>query len=203
MSDFNIYSVPSYQVHVVDMKFESVGTDSFVIIEEQSPSPSFPMNDGIVKVSVVNNGITKHIFGSFISQDYDGLDFRITIGFDSIVYGSLADAETDVIKLEYCEANDLELAMEVNSYNISPSIQSATYGKSFNQYHYTESYSLSVPQQRIAYNNEFRSLYVNYNDKVLIDSCENKVYKVSPTELSSVAVNGRIKTALNFNVVIK
>jgi hypothetical protein len=203
MSDYKIYEVPAYIVHNVDIKFESVGDGTFTLIEEQSPSPNFPVNqDDLVKVTILHNGVQKHIYGVYQDQTYDGTDFRLICGFDSNVYGGLAEAETDVIKLEYYQIPAVSL-MDVKSYNIAPSLSISTYGKNFNPYNYTESYRISVPQQKISYDNGFKKLYTSYNEKVLIDSCEQRAYKVSPADLSAVALNGRVTTALNFNVLIK
>ena len=204
MSDYTIYRVPAYQTHNVDMKFESVSDGEFTLIEEQSPSPSFPVNgNDIVKVKVLHNGVSKYIYALYKSQDYDGLDFRLTCSFDSDVYGGIAEAETDVITLEYVDEADLVSAIDVKGYNLSPNFTVATYGKSYNAYNFVESYNISIPQERIKYSNGFKSMYNNYDDKILVDVCDRKVYKVSPTDLSVTAVNGSIKTSLNFNVIIK
>ena len=203
MSDYSIYKISSYIVHNVDLKFESVGDGTFTLIEEQSPSPTFPVNlYDIVRVTVLHNGVYKFIYGVYQDQTYDGSDFRLVCGFDSNVYGGLAEAETDVIKLEYFPLPSTPI-LELNSYNLSPNFQVATYGKKFTPYNYKESYTISVPQQRLVFDSGLKSLYNNYRDKVLVDSCNNRAYSVSPSELSAVAVNGRIKTALNFNVLIK
>ena len=203
MSDYSIYKISSYSVHNVDLKFESVGDGTFTLIEEQSPSPNFPVNlYDIVRVTVLHNGVNKFIYGVYQDQTYDGADFRLVCGFDSNVYGGLAEAETDVIKLEYFPLPSTPI-LELKSYNLSPNFQVATYGKDFKPYNFRESYNISVPQQRFSYGESVKSLYNNYDDKVLVDACNERAYSVSPTELSAVAVNGQIKTALNFNVLIK
>lgn len=202
MSDYNIYSIPSYTTHSVDCKIESVGTDSFVIIEEQSPSPSFPVNAfDIVKVTVSQNGVKKSVFGVYEDQSYDGIDFRLTCGFDSNVYGDFIEAETNVEKLEYYPLPSSAI-LSLSSYSLVPTISVATYGKSYNVYNVQESYNITAPKERIVFNSNTRALY-SVEDKVLVDSCNGKAYKVSPTELSAVAFAGKITTALNFNVLIK
>jgi hypothetical protein len=203
MSDYKIYEVPSYDVHNVDLKFESVGDNTFTLIEEESPSPNFPVSaEDLIKVTVMNNGIQKSIYAVYQNQTYDGTDFRLFCGYDSKVYGGLAEAETDVIKLEYYPIPAYSL-MDVEHYNLSPSLSVSTYGKSFTPYNYNESYNISVPQYNIHYNDDFKKLYTSYNEKVLVDSCNHFAYKISPEELSVLAINGKIKTSLNFNVLIK
>ena len=202
MSDYNIYSIPSYTIHNVDCKIESVGDDSFVIIEEQSPSPSFPVGPfDIVKVTVSQNGVKKIVFGVYEDQSYDGLDFRLTCGFDSNVYGDFIEAETDVEKLEYYPLPSSAI-LSLSSYSLIPTMSVATYGKSYNVYNVQESYNITAPKERIVFNSNTRALY-SAEEKVLVDSCSGKAYKVSPTELSAVAFAGKITTALNFNVLIK
>jgi hypothetical protein len=204
MSDYKIYNVTSYGVHSVDLKFESVSDGTFTLIEEETPSVNFaPINlYDVVKVTVSQNGVNKSIFGVFQDQTYDGMDYRLICGFDSNVYGGLAEANTDVIKLEYFQLPTSHI-LELNNYNLAPNFTVATYGKEYKAYNYTERYSIIAPQERMPYDSDLKQLYNNYNDKVLVDTCSEKVYKVSPTELSAVAVAGKIKTALNFNVVIK
>lgn len=202
MSDYNIYSIPSYITHNVDCKIESVGDDSFVIIEEQSPSPSFPVNAfDIVKVTISQNGVKKSVFGVYENQTYDGIDFRLTCGFDSNVYGDFIEAETNVEKLEYYPLPSSAI-LSLRSYSLTPTMSVATYGKSYNVYNVQESYNITAPKERIVFNSNARALY-SVEEKVLVDSCNGKAYKVSPTELSAVAFAGKITTALNFNVLIK
>jgi len=201
MSDYNIY-IPTYNTANINCKIESVGVNSFTIIEEQSPSPSFPVGaQDVIKVTVLHNGIQKTVYGVYQDQNYDGLDFRLICGFDSNVYGNLIEANTDIIKLEYYQLPSTPI-LELNSYSLAPSLQVATYGKSFNAYNIRESYTITAPKEKIKYNQSFRELY-SLEEKVLVDSCSGKCYKVSPTELSAVAFNGRVTTALNFNVLIK
>lgn len=202
MSDYSIYNISSYTIVNINCKIESVGADTFTIIEEQSPSPNFPVNAfDIIKVTVSQNGVNKSLYSVYINQTYDGTDFRLICGFDSNVYGNLIEADTDVVKLEYYQLPSASI-LDLRNYSISPSIQLATYGKSFRPYHAVESYNIVAPEERIEFNASFRSLY-SFDEKVLVDSCKNLAYKISPAELSVVATNGKIKTALNFNVIIK
>ena len=203
MSEYNIYSISSYNTISYDCKVESVGENSFVILEEETPNPpAFPINTyDIVRVTVSQNGINKQVYGVYENQTYDGTDYRVIVGFDSNVYGNLIEANTDIIVLEYYPLPTTPI-VELKSYNLSPNIQVATYGKSFNAYNVRESYTITAPKERIDYNSSFRELY-SIDEKVLVDACSNKCYKVSPTELSAIALNGRVTTALNFNVLIK
>jgi hypothetical protein len=202
MSDYSIYSVGSYTTANIDCKIESVGDNNFTIIEEESPSPSFPVGlYDIVKVTVLQNGIEKSVYSVYEDQTYNGTDFRLICGFDSNVYGNLIEADTDIVRLEYYQLPSTPI-LDLRNYSLSPNIQLATYGKSFTPYNVVESYSIVAPEERIEFGASFRSLYT-FSEKVLVDTCRNVAYKVSPTDLSVVATNGKIKTALNFNVVIK
>lgn len=200
MSDYNIY-IPTYNIATVVHRFESIDEETFTIIDD-SPSASFPANDfDVVKVTIQHNGLLKTIYGVFKDQTYDGLEYRLICTYDSNVYGGIAEANTPVHTLEIFEipANPI---LELKSYSLAPSLQVATYGKSFQPYNVRESYTITAPKERVQYNKNFRDLY-SLEEKVLVDSCSGRCYKVSPTELSTVAFNGRITTALNFNVLIK
>ena len=202
MSDYSIYKIDTYVHHNQPLMFESINDETFTIIDD-SPSANFPANAfDIVRVTVLHNGVNKFMYGVYNDQTYDGTEYRLICDYDSNVYGGIAEANTSVVKLEIFALPSTPI-LELNSYTLSPNFQVATYGKGFTPYNYRESYTISVPQQRLVFDSGLKSLYNNYSDKVLVDSCNNKAYSVSPSELSAVAVNGRIKTALNFNVLIK
>lgn len=201
MSDYNIY-IPTYSTVTTTIRFESVGTNTFTLIDD-SPSAAFPANAfDIVKVTVLHNGVSKTIFGVYNDQTYDGIEYRLICDFDSDVYGGVAQANTAVQSLKIFALPSTPI-VALNSYNLSPNFKVATYGKNFTPYNYVESYNIAVPVQRFEYDAGFKSLYNNYDDKILVDSCSNRAYSIAPTELSARAVNGQLKTELNFNVIIK
>lgn len=202
MSDYSIYQIPSYTVVSTVIRFESVGNDTFTLIDD-SPSAAFPANQfDIVKVTVIDNGVKKSIFALYNDQTYDGTEYRLICDYDSDVYGGIAAANTSVHKLEIYALPATSI-VDLNSYNLSPNFRVSTYGKEYSAYNYEEFYNISVPQQRLTFDSGFKSLYNNYDDKVLVDTCNQRAYKVSPADLSAVAVNGRVTTALNFNVLTK
>ena len=202
MSDYSIYRVSTWNTVTTTIRFESVGNDTFTLIDD-SPSASFPANEfDIVKVGVTHNGVKKYIYALYNDQTYDGTEYRLICDYDSDVYGGYASANTVLDSLEIFQLPATPV-VNLSSYNLSPRLELATYGKGYKGYNFTESYNISVPQQRLTYNDGLKSLYNNYDDKILVDTCENKAYKVSPSDLSAVAVNGRIRTSLNFNVIIK
>lgn len=202
MSDYKIYRVGTWNTVTTQIRFESVGNDTFTLIDD-SPSANFPANEfDIVKVTVLHNGVKKSIYALYNDQTYDGLEYRLICDYDSDVYGGYAAANTDVYSLEIYALPATHI-LELSSYNLSPNFEIATYGKNYTPYNYEEGYNIVAPQERLTYNSSFKELYNNYDEKILVDTCENKAYKVSPTDLSVVAVGGKIKTALNFNVLIK
>lgn len=201
MSDYKIYSIASYTHHNQPLRFESVGNDTFTIIDD-SPSANFPANTfDIVKVTVLHNGVNKYIYGVFDDQTYDGTEYRLICTFDSVVYADIAEANTNVEKLEIYALPATSI-LELSNYNLVPELNVATYGKYFNAYNTTERYTITAPQQKLNLNQNLRDLY-SFEEKVLVDSCSGKAYKVSPGNVSAAAVGGKITTALNFNVLIK
>tara|TARA_B110000908_G_scaffold63842_1_gene77661 strand:- start:2757 stop:3356 length:600 start_codon:yes stop_codon:yes gene_type:complete len=199
MSDYNIYEVASWtsQTH------SSMGVSAQTLTEfKLSAQNSFSCGDeDIIKLGVVINGVTRYVYGIQADQEPLVGEFRLTISFDGNVYGDLLSEGTpSTFEFYASTANDVSLRL-IN-YNLSPSLSVATYGKEYKPYHSNLSYNISAPQQKIVYNTRFKTLY-NLNEKVLVDLCQQSVYSVSPSELSAVAVNGKIKSALNFNVFIK
>lgn len=202
MSDFSIYRIGTWNTVSTVTRFESVGNDTFTIIDD-SPSANFPANEfDIVKVTVVHNGVNKVIYAVYNDQTYDGTEYRLICDYDSDVYGGVATANTAVERLEIFALPSTSI-VDLKSYNLSPKFSVATYGKNFTPYNYEESYTITAPSERITFDSSFKALYNNYDDKVLVDTCNNRAYGVSPTDITAVAVNGRIKSALNFNVLIK
>lgn len=201
MSDYKIYSVASYTHHNQPLRFESVGNDTFTIIDD-SPSANFPANSfDIVKVTITDNGVKKHIYGVYDDQTYDGTEYRLICTFDSVVYADLAQANTSVDKLEIYALPATSI-IELSNYSLVPELDVATYGKNFNVYNTSERYTITAPQQKLNLNQNLRELY-SFDEKVLVDSCSGKAYKVAPSGISAAAVGGKMTTALNFNVLIK
>lgn len=201
MSDYKIYSIASYTHHNQPLRFESVGNDTFTIIDD-SPSANFPVDPfDLVKVTVLQNGVKKYIYGVYDDQTYNGIEYRLICTFDSVVYADLAQANTSVEKLEYYALPSTHI-LDLSNYSLVPELNVATYGKYSNVYNTVERYTITAPQQKLNLNQNLRELY-SFSEKVLVDSCTGKAYKVSPSEISAVAVGGKITTALNFNVIIK
>lgn len=199
MSDYNIYEVAPWtsQTH------GSMGVSAQTLTEfKLSAQDAFLCGDeDIIKLGVVINGVTRYVYGIQADQEPLVGAFRLTILFDGNVYGDLLSEGTPSTFQFYAStANDVSLSL-IN-YNLSPSLSVATYGKEYKPYNSSLSYKISAPQQRIVYNTRFKTLY-NLNEKVLVDLCRQTVYSVSPSDLSAVAVNGKIKSVLNFNVFIK
>lgn len=199
MSDYNIYEVSSWTSDThPSMNKNSQTLTQFVITSSNNFASG---DDDIIKLGVTLNGVVRYIYGVQTDQVPNQIGSTVTVDFDGNIYGDLLTGST-LTSWEYYSPNVDHVSIELNNYNLSPSLTVSTYGKDFKAYHSTLSYNIQAPQQRVVYNTRFKTLY-NLNEKVLLDSCDNNVYSVSPSELSAVAVNGRIKTALNFNVFIK
>jgi len=199
MSDYNVYEVSSWTSET----HPSVSIDSNTLTQVVlSSSNNFASgDDDIIKLGVTINGVVRYIYGVQIDQVPNQVGSTVTVSFDGNVYGDLLTGATFSSWERYPQvASDVSIGLK--SYNISPSLSVATYGKDFKAYNSTLSYNIQAPQQKLVYNTRFKTLY-NLNQKILLDSCDNNVYSVVPSELSAVAVNGRIKSALNFNVFIK
>ena len=199
MSDYNIYEVASWTSEPHSSMSVSAQTLTEFKLSDQN---SFSCGDeDIIKLGVVINGVTRYVYGVQADQEPLVGGFRLTISFDGNVYGDLLSVGTPST-FEFYAPTPADVSISLTNYNISPSLSVATYGKDYKPYHSSLSYNISAPQQRLVYNTSFKTLY-SLNEKVLLDSCQQFAYSVSPSELSAVAVNGRIKTALNFNVFVK
>lgn len=201
MSDYNIYEVSSWTSDTHLPAQTSIFSQTLTQFEISSQNIFASGDDDIVKVGVTVDGVVRYVYGVQIDQVPQQVGSIVTISFDGNVYGDILTGAA-FYSFEYYTPSTADVSIELNNYNLSPSLTVSTYGKDFKAYHSTLSYNIQAPQQRVVYNTRFKTLY-NLNEKVLLDSCDNNVYSVSPSELSAVAVNGRIKTALNFNVFIK
>lgn len=199
MSDYSIYEVSSWTSDTHSNAGITSQTATQFEITSQDTFGSY--DDTLVKVGVNVDGVTRYVYGVHIDQVPQQVGAIVTIAFDGNVYGDLLSGST-FVSYEYYNPNANHVVLELNNYNLSPSLTLATYGKDYKPYHSTLSYNIQAPQQRVVYDSKFRKLY-NLNDNILLDSCNNRVYSVVPSDLSAVAVNGRIKTALTFNVFIK
>ena len=200
MSDHKVYRIGSWTTVLLGTTgVTSQSEDQFSITAANS-SPS--AEDELVKIGFTISGIVKYVYAVQVDQIPQQQGSVIVLSFDGNVYGEFVSDGT-LTSFEYYTPSASDVVMNTNSYNLSPNFNVATYGKSFTPYNYTESYDISIPQQRLVYNEDLRSLYNNYDEKVLYDTCERRSYKVSPTDLSAVAVNGSIKSEINFNVLIK
>ena len=200
MSEYNIYNVPSWTVSSLGVAYVSSQSGNEFSITAQNFFPSG--EEDVVKIGFTILGIVKYVYAIQIDQIPQQQDFVGVFSFDGNVYGDLVSSGT-FTSFEYYIPDSNDISIEIDHYNISPRFTVSTYGKEYIPYNFTEAYNISVPQKRLIYNDKFKSLYNNYNEKVLVDICSFKAYKVSPTDLSTVAVNGKIKSALNFNVIIK
>lgn len=200
MSNHKVYRIGSWTTVSLGSAGVTSQSENEFSIATQNGTPS--AEDELVKIGFTISGIIKYVYAVQVDQIPQQQGSVIVLSFDSNVYGEFVSQGT-LTSFEYYVPSASDVVMNTNSYNLSPNFNVATYGKSFTPYNYTESYDISIPQQRLVYNEDLRSLYNNYDEKVLHDTCEKKAYKVSPTDLSAVAVNGRIKSEINFNVLIK
>jgi len=199
MSDYSIYEVSSWTSD--NHTNVSIASQTLTQFELSSQNNFASGDDDIIKLGVTLNGVVRYIYGVQIDQVPLQVGSTVTVAFDGNIYGDLLTGSA-FASWEYYTPNVSDISIELTNYNISPSLSVATYGKDFKAYNSTLSYNIQAPQQKLVYNTKFKTLY-NLNQKILLDSCDNNVYSVVPSELSAVAVNGRIKSALNFNVFIK
>ena len=204
MGRINIYSVPSFTEQVIDARVESVGTNTFTVIEEQTPSPNFLVGAGeVVKVNVLSDGVTKTIYTVYKNQTYDGTDYRLILGYDEEIYGDYIDVNTNIESIYYYEPVDADKIVPVDLYSVISELSVATYSKQYKPYNVSESYSLSIPRRRYNFTTTLKRLYLGYDEKILVDACDNKCYRVSPGELTANSLNNKFSSAVTLNVLIK
>jgi hypothetical protein len=78
----------------------------------------------------------------------------------------------------------------------------SSYSKNYKVYNSRESYSLSIPRNKYVFNSTVKQLYLGYDEKVLIDLCDRKCYKVTPGELTANSLNNKFSTSINLNVLV-
>ena len=204
MSRINIYNVPSFTQQVIDSKVESVGTNTFTIIEEQTPSPNFTVFPGsVVKVNVLHEGVTKTIYAAYINQTYDGTDFRLIVGYDEDIYGDYIEVNTNIESIYYYQPDDADKIVPVDIYSVVSELSVSTYSKQYKPYNVSETYSLSIPRRKYDFTSTLKKLYLGYDEKILVDKCDNKCYRVSPGDLTANSLNNKFSSAVNLNVLIK
>lgn len=204
MSRINIYNVPSFTQQVIDAKVESVGTNTFTIIEEQTPSPNFTVFPGsVVKVNVLYEGVTKTIYTGYIDQTYDGADFRLIVGYDEDIYGDYIEVDTNIESIYYYQPDDADKIVPVDIYSVVSELSVSTYSKQYKPYNVSETYSLSIPRRKYDFTSTLKKLYLGYDEKILVDKCDNKCYRVSPGDLTANSLNNKFSSAVNLNVLIK
>lgn len=204
MGQINIYNINQFTTQVIDAKIESVGDNQFTVIEEQTPSPPFLLSGSeVVKVQVLHNGVYKDIYCIFIDQTYDGTDYRLVLGYDQDIYGDYIVAEKNVEEIGYYDLTASDLIVPIDIYSVISELSVATYSKSHKAYNISESYSISIPRKKYNFTSTLKKLYLGYDEKVLVDQCSNKCYKVAPGELTANSLNNKFSSSVTLNVLIK
>ena len=204
MAAINIYNVESFSNQVIDCVIESVGDNQFTVLEEQTPSPPFLTGvNEVIRVKVTHEGISKYIYCMYINQTYDGTDYRLVLGYDQDIYGDYVSVNKDVQQISYYEQDPDDVIMPVDVYSVVSELNVATYSKSYKAYNISENYSISIPRKKYNFTETVKKLYLYYDDKILVDGCNKKCYKVSPGDLTANSLNNKFSSSVTLNVLIK
>jgi len=204
MAAINIYNIEQFSNQAIDAKIESVGDNQFTVIEEQTPSPAFLTGvNEVVRVKVIHEGVSKYIYCMYINQTYDGTDYRLILGYDQDIYGDYIVPQRNVEQISYYEQDIDDLIMPVDVYSVVSELNVATYSKSYKAYNISENYSISIPRRKYNFTETVKKLYLYYDDKILVDGCDKKCYKVSPGNLTANSLNNKFSSSVTLNVLIK
>ncbi len=204
MGSINIYNVEQFTNQVIDARIESVGDNQFTVIEEQTPSPPFLTGvNEVIRVKVIHEGVSKYIYCMYINQTYDGTDYRLILGYDQDIYGDYIVPQRNVEQISYYELDAEDLIMPVDVYSVVSELNVATYSKSYKAYNISENYSVSIPRKKYNFTETVKKLYLYYDDKILVDDCDKKCYKVSPGSLTANSLNNKFSSSVTLNVLIK
>jgi hypothetical protein len=165
--------------------------------------------DDVLKVIVSYNGVDREVYGIVNSYKYDPLYEvnLVNIGFDGDVYGTLLSDPSgltynNVVSVNSYEINDTHKIMDIDLYSTVTEIELSSYSKNYKVYNSRESYSLSIPRNKYVFNSTIKQLYLGYDEKVLIDLCDRRCYKVTPGELTANSLNNKFSTSINLNVLV-
>lgn len=160
--------------------------------------------DDVLKMKVTYNGVPRSVFVLAGTQFYDGTNYRLPVNYDSQVYREIIENSTSINSIiEYYTIDPVDEVLNLNVYSVGEEFELSTFGKSYEVYNTRQSFTISVPANKYRFLTELRGLYIGIEDRLLIDLCDRKCYKVSPTEFQSSPVNGNLRTALTFNVSVK
>jgi hypothetical protein len=164
--------------------------------------------DDVLKVVVSYNGVEREVYGVVNSHKLDPLFqlYIVVVGFDSDVYGELIFPSgvvySNLVSVSSYEIDTAHKVMDVDIYSTVTEIELSSYSKNYKVYNSRESYSLSIPRNKYVFNSTVKQLYLGYDEKVLIDLCDRKCYKVTPGELTANSLNNKFSTSINLNVLV-
>lgn len=160
--------------------------------------------DDVLKIKVTYKGVPRYAFVLAGTQFYDGTNYRLPANYDAQVYREMLEDSTAIDSIiQYYSIDTFDEVLEMRTYSVGEEIEVSTFGKSYDVYNTRQSFTLSVPASKYRFLTELRDLYLGSEDKVLVDFCDRKCYKVAPNNFESSPINGNLRTALTFNVSVK
>ena len=160
--------------------------------------------DDVLKLKVIYKGVPRYAFILAGTQFYDGTNYRLPVNYDSQVYREMIENSTSIgDTVEYYTIDTVDEVLEMRVYSVGEEIEISTFGKSYDVYNTRQTFTLSVPANKYKFLTEIRELFLGSDDKVLVDFCDRKCYKVAPNNFESSPINGNLRTALTFNVSVK
>jgi len=206
MSRIFVNRINSYLLHSSNSWFiHDLSSTNFQL----ATTTPVPFNvDDVLKVVVSYNGVDREVYGVVNSHKLDPLFqlYIVTVGFDGDVYGELMRfgslSYSNVVSVSSYEIDGVHKIMDVDIYSTVTEIELSSYSKNYKVYNSRESYSLSIPRNKYVFNSTVKQLYLGYDEKVLIDLCDRKCYKVSPGELTANSLNNKFSTSINLNVLV-
>jgi hypothetical protein len=160
--------------------------------------------DDVLKIKVVYNGVPRYAFILAGTQFYDGTNYRLPVNYDSQVYRDMIENATSIDGIiQYYAIDSFDEVLEMRTYSVNEEIEVSTFGKSYDVYNTKQTFTVSVPANKYRFLTELREFFLGTDDKVLVDFCDRKCYKVAPSNFESSPINGNLRTALTLNVSVK
>jgi hypothetical protein len=153
--------------------------------------------DDVIHLKYYESNIPKGVYGVCTSVDMDGVNPNFVFKFDQDVYELFNNIlQQDVIGIDNYRGTVYD---KVSQYDITASVNRATYGDELKSYYTSLDYNLIINQENRLFFNGFKQVITA--DKILFaDYCKSFAYGVSLSEDSYNNINNVFKQSVNFNI---
>lgn len=153
--------------------------------------------DDVIHLKYYESNIPKGVYGVCTYVDMDGITPNFVFKFDQDVYELFNNIlQQDVIGIDNYRGTVYD---KVSQYDITASVNRATYGDELKSYYTSLDYNLIINQENRLFFNGFKQVITA--DKILFANyCKSFAYGVSLSEDSYNNINNVFKQSVNFNI---